>query len=237
MGVDVRLDRDLGFTILVKQLEDGGRAAAVLIGDEQEGRRRVRRQLVRDAVGTRVDHDEEIRARTDAIDGIGRVGIRRYRVESNHRDHLAAGGETHDADAIGVDPPFGGAAAHQAQGPLSILARMYVDRVWRALFAREAVLQGEGSDTYAVEELGGLDALGVEDKFAVSAARADHHRGAGGLLFRRQEDGDRGIVDVADPVVLGEFRFVAAAFKTGRTVWPERDDLALRVGGGTSKQR
>ena len=91
------------------------------------------------------------------------------------------------------------------------------------MLAAEAVLEGERRHADAVQVAGRLGAFRIEDQLAVAAARADHHRGAGRLLLGRKIDRDRRVVDVADPVILGELRLASPALEAGRPVRPKRD--------------
>jgi len=88
--------------------------------------------------------------------------------------------------------------------------------VGRALLASEPLLERDGGNAQAVVQADRLDAVGVEEQLAVAPARADHDRGAVGFLLGREERGDRGVVDVLDPIVLGLLRLVAAALEAGR---------------------
>ena len=109
---------------------------------------------------------------------------------------------------------------------------MLLDRVGRALLAAEPVLEGERGHADAVQVAGRLDAFRLEDQLAMAAARADHHRGAGGLLLGREEDRDRRVVDVADPVVLGDGPASSRRLsKPGAPLGPERDLLRF-LGAG-----
>jgi len=101
----------------------------------------------------------------------------------------------------------------------------------------EPVFQNEGSHADGIEKRGGLLALGIENQFAKTAAWSDDDRAAVGLSFGWREDGDRGIVDVAHPPVLGLFGFVFAVFKTGRAVFPEVDNLWLCLSECGQRQR
>ena len=132
---------------------------------------------------------------------------------------------------MGVEVEVGGAGADEAHGAVGILADVFGD-VGRAFFFGKAVLERESGDADAVEVLGGLDALRVEDEFAETAAGGDENGCAGGLFFGGKEDGDGGVVDVADPVVLRLLGDVFAGFEAGRAAGPEVDDLGDGLGGG-----
>ena len=86
----------------------------------------------------------------------------------------------------------------------AIFTCVLLDRIRRTLFAAKPVLEGEGSDPDAIQVTGGVDALGVKDQLAVTATRADDDGRARRLFLGGQEHGDRGVVDVLDPVALGE---------------------------------
>src|SRR5207248_919035 len=133
---------------------------------------------------------------------------------------LTARGEPHHAHSTRVDAPLGGAAAYESHGALSVLARMFVERVRRVLFPGEAVLQSESRDPEAVEEFCRVIAFSVEHQETMAAAGGDHNRSSGSLLLPGQVDRDGGIVDVADVVILRDRDFVAFAFEPGCAVRP-----------------
>ena len=65
---------------------------------------------------------DEIGARSDARQRIARVAVLLIEiVEQNGRGsgQFGAGGEAHDADLVGIDVPFLGVGAHQADGLLA----------------------------------------------------------------------------------------------------------------------
>ncbi len=59
----------------------------------------------------------------------------------------------------------------------------------------------------------------------MSAAGNDQDRGAVGFFFGRQEYRDRRILNVADPIVPGEFRLITPAFEARSAVFPKVDYL------------
>jgi hypothetical protein len=86
---------------------------------------------------------------------------------------------------------------------------MFLDGVEGVFLATAAVLENECGDADAVQVAGRLDAFRVVDLLAVASARADHHRGARGLVLGREKGRDRRVVHVADTVILGNLRLVA----------------------------
>ena len=91
--------------------------------------------------------------------------------------------------------------------------------------AGEPVLEHEGGHAEVIEIAGGLDAFGLEDEFAMATARKDQDGRAVGFFFWRKKNSDGRIVNVADPVIFGFFRFVAAIFESRRALFPKGDHL------------
>ena len=58
---------------------------------------------------------------------------------AHHGDHLAAGREAHHADAAGVDAPFLGATADQANRPPAVPQRVLGNLVRRVVLAGQAM--------------------------------------------------------------------------------------------------
>src|SRR5687768_3606413 len=69
----------------------------------------------------RVAQDEEVRPAAGALDRVGGVAPAVVEVRAGSGREVAARGETHDADALGVYVPFLGAGTDGAEGALSIL--------------------------------------------------------------------------------------------------------------------
>ena len=129
-----------------------------------------------------------------------------------------------------INAPLARVGAHEAHRALTVFARVFLDRVNRVGLATEPILQNERGHTNAVEILRRLHPFRVEDQFPVTAAGTNHHRGTRGLFFRWQKHRERWIVNVADPVLLRNFRFVAALLKARRAVRPEEDFFRLLSG-------
>jgi len=93
---------------------------AVFIRAEHEGHRHLfrNREILRS--DARVDQRVEIGLRTLTLDGIGGVSLPRVITCGRQGRDLAAGGESHDADARRIHLPLFGAVADQADDALRI---------------------------------------------------------------------------------------------------------------------
>src|SRR6267378_3744063 len=97
----------------------------IVIRYEKERRRRISRNLILwNTKRAGIDHDLEVGATIDAIDGIGGVFIAGSWTVNQHRHHFATGGKAQRTDSVRIELPFGGAAADEPHGTLRILARM-----------------------------------------------------------------------------------------------------------------
>ena len=110
------------------------RAAIALVvvgGMGQEDRRRIGRDvdtrpdlvLVFGLQIARITQDGEIGPATDLVDGVDRLILPLGEIGGGRQREMAAGREADDADPPGVDAPFGGPAADQADGPLGVELR------------------------------------------------------------------------------------------------------------------
>ena len=88
------------------------------------------------------------------VDGVGSVGFAGVGLHGGEGSEFATGGETHDADAVGVDVPFGGAGANDAEGAAGVGHGVVLDGVGAVGFAGEAVFEDEGGDAPGLEPLG-----------------------------------------------------------------------------------
>ena len=68
----------------------------------------------------RVSEHGEIRAAGNAVDGIGCFGVTGIEMSGGGGSEVAAGGESHDADAVGQHAIGGGFGAHGADGALRV---------------------------------------------------------------------------------------------------------------------
>ena len=105
--------------------------------------------------------------------------------------------------------PHSPARAHRAHRAPDIFGGV-PDGVGRAGLAEQPVFQSEGRDPEAGEILRGLDAFGIEHQFAMAATGRDDDGRAARLARRRQEQRERGIVDVLVPPILVLLGLVAA---------------------------
>src|SRR5262249_18761725 len=93
--------------------------------ESREARRRVFAEQIRfgtlmgPGLGHRnhgITEDGKIGPAAGAIDGIRRIRITGIEMGGNGGRKMAAGGESHDSDAIGRDVPLGGAGAYGSYG-------------------------------------------------------------------------------------------------------------------------
>lgn len=136
-----------------------------------------------------ITKDAEIRTRALALDGI--VGIRFTRVKVGHQcgSKVAARGRADDADAFGIDLPFGSAGADRAERASRILQHNGMAIAGRA----EAVLQHEPCDTVFTEKARVVFTF-VRRQAPIRAAGADDQRCARRFAFLGQKDRKRGDV-------------------------------------------
>lgn len=171
--------------------------------------------------GSRVDERLEIGAAAGLVDGVGSTGLSGVGFHGGKGSEFTASGKTHDADTIRLDVPFGGAAAHDAQGAAGVGHGVVLDGVGAVGFAGEAVLEDEGSDAARLEPLGEGAAFMAEAEFFVAAAGADDDGGAGGFGGVGEVGGEAWVVDVADVGAFEGLGFGGAGFRAGGAVWPE----------------
>ena len=110
---------------------------------------------------------------------------------------------------------------------IAILACMLLDGVRRALLAAEPIFKGKCGHADAIQVTCRIHPFRIIDQHAVAATGTDHHGGTRCFFFGGQKNRDRRVVNVLDPIILGELWLVAPAFEAGRTVRPEGDDLGL----------
>ena len=133
---------------------------------------------------------------------------------------MPACGKAHDAYLFGIDVPFGGAVAHGFDGLLRILQRTDFF-VGHGGIVGDAVFENEGGDALFYKFLRFIGAFVFGGENAVAAAGADDDCGAGGELFGRQINGERGaayFTDDENTVVGGGF-FVFGENAVGNTVF------------------
>lgn len=205
---------------------DGRRGAAfVERAGGDEGGRRVRDILCRHAERPGEHQDLEIGTAALALDGVGgrnsRRGVCRRGIVGDQRDELASGRKAHHADPLWVDAIVRCVGADPAHRPPRVAGGGALDRVGRARFAGEAVFEDESGDAVAVERQRALHPFIVEHQPFVAAAGEDDDRRSVPMLRIGLVDGQRGIVDVADPIILGNLRLVAPRFGARRAVRPE----------------
>ena len=161
-----------------------------------------------------VTEDEEIGAAVGAVYGVGGVGLARVEVSARGGGEVAAGGEAHDADAVGTNAEFGGAGANGAESALGVAQ---FDGVM--ILGAQAVLENESSHAHGVEPFGNVAALFVHREVDIAAAGADDDGGSGSALAFDDVGSNGGLIDI--------FR----ALRAGSAVGPEKLGLG-RTGLG-----
>ena len=119
-----------------------------------------------------VDHHVEIRPAALLVDRVLRVRLSVVEVRFDPRALLAAGGETHHADAVRVDVPFLGVGAND---PHALL------RVGQGINSRAV-----GAQTIAFDERRGpliVEPLGDVDSFAADVAGGVSSAGDDGVAY------------------------------------------------------
>ncbi len=195
--VDVEFGVDVGFFELEVDVGEAfGDVGAVVVGAAEEGGGRI---FVDDDVFglAGVDESLEVGFGVEAVDGV--VGLFGFFALLDELDgDFAAGGEAHDADLGGVDAPFVGAAADEADGAAGVDDGFAVDLVFGAGGAGEAVFEDECGDAVVREELGDVVAFVVDGEEHVSAAGGDDDGGDGAFGVFGEVGGDGGVIDVGD---------------------------------------
>ena len=211
--------------------EFGGELGDVFFGDKVAG----------------VDEDSEI--------GFGRdsVGIVDFPVgaflwtSAGDRGEMSARRKAENADAFGIDVPFGGVLTNEAHGALCVLERggVFLD----AHAAGDAVFEENGSEPHFVKAFADLRAFEIECEDVISAPGTDENGTTVGFVFGRRVESDSWVTDVAEAdeafpsdFVLGVLRHVAFGFELGFgtrcAVWPKANDGRIIRGprGGGDEQ-
>lgn len=160
----------------------------IIFGLEEECRRRVgtginpggeRGECRRLGKVRRIDADDEVRP--GAHSGcFGRfVGALEVRMISEHDNEVTSGGESEDADAMGIEAPLGSMGTRDAHGLLSVFEIFRV--LGEALCNGNPVLGKRAVDADGVEPGADLCSLKVIGKNAITSAG-------------KYDDGDSGIV-------------------------------------------
>src|SRR5271155_5570279 len=93
---------------------------------------------------------------------------------------MAPGGESPDADAVGIDAVFGGVGAEEAHRAASVVD---LDGIAVGL---DAVIENEGGHALSVEPGGDLEAFVADRDVLVTSAGNDEDSGAGGACLRQE---------------------------------------------------
>ena len=170
-------------------------------------------------------------------DGIVVLLVPIFVEDGRRRGELGAGGEAHDADLVGVDAPFLGVGADDADGLLGVVNGVDLGNV---AVGAQPVPEDDGVDAVVVEEGDEVGGLAADVQGPVAAPGDDDDRGAGvdGLLHHVDFDG--GVVDgddaadaagdgLAHVVDLGHVELVG--LEVGRARREERHDDAAGQDG------
>ncbi len=111
---------------------------------------------------------------------------------------MPSGARTHDADAVGVDVPFGGATPHNPNGAAGVLKH---DRV-TVPGGTEPVFDDKGGDAVFGKPFG-VPGTFVCGQAAIPASRKDNDGGAGRERGIGQEGCDCGFVTFPDAERVG----------------------------------
>lgn len=234
VGVEMQLGGDFGG--LVFEVERGhalGDVRTVVEAGGDEERRHAGHRIEK-AGGAGVDEGLEVRAAGQALDDIGGVLLAGVVLHGGKGGEFTPGGEAENAKTVGFHVPFGGAAADEADGTARIGHGVILNGVGAALFASEAVFQHKGGDTALLEPLGERVAFVAEAELGMAAAGTDDDGGAGAFFGRRDEGGDRGVVNVADVAALDGLGLGGAGLGAGGALFPKGDGLwkIFRQAGG-----
>ena len=92
---------------------------------------------------------------------------------------MGSGGETEDADAIGIDVPFGGVRADEADGALRVLESG--GGFWIGAGVGDAIFEDDACDAAVGEPIANFRAFKVHGENVIAAAGEDDDCGAGGF--------------------------------------------------------
>ena len=95
---------------------------------------------------------------------------------------MPAGGESHNADLVGINANFFSAGTDDANRTLSVLPRGHMLR--KTFAARNAILQDDDGDSLRIEILGDLNPFMFIREALIRAAGADDHARVARLRFR-----------------------------------------------------
>ena len=119
-----------------------------------------------------IDGHGEIGTCADLVDVVDRCVGLFIEFAGGANGQMAAGGESHDADAIWIDAPFGGVGADLANGALRILEGALT-------VVGAAVFKDDGGHAVGGEKFRDFRAFEIPCENAVAAARADDHARGG----------------------------------------------------------
>ena len=160
-----------------------------------------------------IDRNGEIRPCADLVDIIdGRVGLF-IEFAGGANGQMAAGGKSHDADAIGIDAPFGGVGTDLANGALRILEGALA-------VVGATIFKNDGGHAVGGEKFRDFRAFEIPCEDAVAAARADDHAWGGfcsvlrGIEIQRRFADSRNAENVVGGIacVFGAVGFFAGHF-------------------------
>jgi hypothetical protein len=222
VAVDVQLRFHTGG--LVFEIEAGHAlgdvgAVAVAAGDEERGHAFLHGEEVG---GAGIDQRLEVGAAACLLDGIGRAGVTCVGLHGGESGEFTAGGETDDANLVGLDAPLLSLAADRAKCAARVGHGVVLDGVGAVgvLVAGQPVLQDKGGDAVFLEPLCQSIAFVTKTELGVTATRGDDHCQPG-VVLGWQIGRDRGIVDVGDIAAVQLLRLTAAGFGARGSVGPQ----------------
>ena len=154
----------------------------------------------------RIGRDGEVRPAADLVDVVDRLVGSLLEARRRGDGQMAARREADHADALRIDAPLLGLAAHQADGPLGILERASGRLAFGLVgAARHPVLEDDAGHALRIQPGRDLLAFQFPVEVPVAAAGTDQDRGPGVLVLRRPIDRDGRFADVGhQPGRLGD---------------------------------
>ena len=223
VGVDVEFGFHTGgFVFEIKSGHAFGDVGAVAVaaGDEERGHAFLG---VEEAGGAWVDEALEVGAAGLLFDGIGGVFLAGIVLHGGKGGEFAPSREAEDADAVGLDVPFGSTIANGADGTAGVGHGVILNGVGAAFFAGEAVFEHEGGDAVVAEPFGQSVTLMAKAKLRMTAAGADDDSGASGFVSGGDKWRDAGVMYVDDVAAFGFFRLGRTGFGARGAHGPERE--------------
>src|SRR4051794_6273258 len=159
----------------------------------------------------RIAKDREVRPGANSIDGIRRVRLSGVEVSGGGRGQVAAGGESHDADAVRLNSELRSASANDANCALCVTQfnGMVITRT-------QSIFEDERCYAHGVQPIGDLPALVIAGQHVIRAAGCDDDRRARVRWQYRRVVRQRRLV------------FIAIADSAGSAMLPKRKRPRIR---------